>query len=110
MTSRTWLPIVAAIMLVAPSAHAAPEKRLDEQLKVLAADLKASVTTDPKLKGRAVALGLFNGPKLRASNFGNRIEGALQAELGQLLVEKAELTLLGRYDYVESEAKGTEAF
>jgi hypothetical protein len=47
-------------------------------------------------------LGLFNGPKLRGSNFGNRIERALAAELTTLLVEKAELTLLGRYDYVES--------
>ena len=103
MNARIGLVVVAALLLAPAAASAATEKRLDAQLKDLAAYLKASIQNDPKIKGRAVTLGLFNGPKLRGSNFGTRIERALAAELAGLVADKAELTILGRYDYRESE-------
>jgi hypothetical protein len=89
-------------MIGAPPASAAPLRTLDGELKVLAKQLRISATSDPKLKGKKIKMGLFNGPQLPNSNFGPGIRRQLMEDLKSLLSDAAELTVMGRYDFLES--------
>jgi hypothetical protein len=86
------------------AATAALRKPLTGQIEALAKDLRDVLTADPKLKGQTVTIGVFSGPQLPRTNFGQKLRRLLQEKLKDLLREEgAGLTITGRYDYVESE-------
>ncbi len=104
---RTFARVIGValcLMCWAHNATAAPERRLNEELKTLAEKLKEALKSDPKFTGKTIKIGLFPGPQLPNTNFGNQIRLQISAELKALLHDEAALTITGRYDYDESES------
>jgi hypothetical protein len=110
---RAGVVALLALFAWALPGRAAPDRPLNEQLKTLGKLLRDSLKNDPKLKGKAVKIGLFSGPQLPSTNFGQRIRRQLMEELKGELKESADLTVTGRYDFVESDrdtAAGDDQF
>jgi hypothetical protein len=97
-----------AILLVTPAAMPAAEVRmpLRGQLFALANEIKLAVKMDPRIQGQPVAMGAFTpqGKKVKATNFGLRIENELRQLLSKELNDEAKVTLAGSYHFVDSES------
>lgn len=86
------------------SASAATRTTLNGQVFGLAKQIKRSLKENPLVEGQSLQLGEFKGTGgTVTTNFGQRIEQLLRAELLDSLSETSRLRLTGNYHFVESE-------